>query len=130
MRKIRVVHILEATIGGTRKHLRDLVTRLDKGRFDVDAICAPLRDPHFGADVEMMRAAGAQVHLVPMVRRISPIGDYLAYGHLRKLLRDGSYDVAHAHSAKAGILGRHAARAAGVPRIVYTPHGFPFAMRV
>jgi glycosyltransferase involved in cell wall biosynthesis len=125
-----VVHILEATTGGTRKHLRDLVTRLDKSRFDVDAICSPLRDPHFVADVSAMRAAGAQVYLVPMRRQISPIRDYVAYGRLRKLLRDGKYDIAHAHSAKAGVLGRYAARAAGVPRIVYTPHGFPFAMWV
>jgi len=128
--KIRVVHILEATTGGTRKHLRDLVTGLDQSRFDVHAICSPLRDPHFADDVETMRAAGAEVHLVPMVRQVSPARDYLAYRRLRALLHGGSCDIAHAHSAKAGLLGRYAARAAGVPHVVYTPHGFPFAMRV
>ncbi len=130
MRKIRVVHILEATIGGTRKHLRDLVTRIDRNRFDVDVICSPLRDPHFAVDVETMRADGAQVHLVDMARGISPLRDWPAYKHVRELLREGNYDIAHAHSAKAGILGRYAARAAGVPHIVYTPHVFPFSMRV
>lgn len=128
MRKIRVVQILEATTGGTRKHLRDLVTRLDRGRFDVHAICSPLRDPHFATDVEAMRAAGAQVHLVDMVREISPASDWRAFKAIRELLRQGSYDIAHTHSAKAGILGRYAARAAGVPRVVYTPHGFAFSV--
>ena len=130
MRRIRVAQILEATTGGARKHFTYLVTRLGGGQFELDAICSPLRDPHFARDIEAMRAAGAQVHLVPMVRRISPGSDWRAYRRLRELLRQGNYDIAHAHSAKAGILGRYAARAAGVPRIVYTPHGLPFTMWV
>lgn len=42
-----------------------------------------------------------------------------------KLLRDGRFDILHAHSSKAGGLARLAARAAGVPA-VYTPHCYAF----
>jgi glycosyltransferase involved in cell wall biosynthesis len=55
------------------------------------------------------------------------------YGHpdqdaraFLKLLRElRNFDLVHAHSAKAGVLGRLAAWGVRRP-VVYTPHGFPF----
>jgi len=47
---------------------------------------------------------------------------------LRKLLAvigGGEFDVVHAHSAKAGVVARLAARAKRLP-VVYSPHCFPF----
>ena len=40
-------------------------------------------------------------------------------------MRARCYDIVHCHSAKAGVLGRLAARAACTPT-VYSPHSFPF----
>jgi glycosyltransferase involved in cell wall biosynthesis len=72
-------------------------------------------------------AAGLEVILEPSLRTpIDPRSDLRALRRLGSLLRERPFDVVHTHTAKAGTLGRMAARRAGVPRIVHTYHGFPF----
>lgn len=62
-----------------------------------------------------------------MVREINPIKDFLALLQIRKILKGIHPRIVHTHSSKAGILGRLAARMAGVPIIVHTVHGFSFS---
>jgi len=52
------------------------------------------------------------------------IEDFLGIVELLKMIREENPDVVHCHSTKAGFLGRLAARLAGVPRIIYTVHGW------
>jgi glycosyltransferase involved in cell wall biosynthesis len=61
-----------------------------------------------------------------LVRRIDPLKDLRALIFLMKLIRKERPVLVHTHSSKAGILGRLAARLAGVPIIVHTPHGHVF----
>ena len=49
-----------------------------------------------------------------LVRDVSPADDARALGHLVRLLRDRRFDAVHTHQSKAGLLGRVAARIAGV----------------
>jgi len=73
------------------------------------------------------RAAGLTVVAEPALRApIDPVRDVVAMRRLAVLLRRERFDVVHTHTAKAGTLGRLAARRAAVPRIVHTYHGFPF----
>ncbi|RJQ85476.1 glycosyltransferase [Amycolatopsis panacis] len=72
-------------------------------------------------------ASGMEVILEPALRSpIAPRDDVAALHRLTALFSRRSFDVVHTHSAKAGTVGRLAARRAGVPRIVHTYHGFPF----
>jgi glycosyltransferase involved in cell wall biosynthesis len=65
--------------------------------------------------------------LIPHLgRQIHPWNDLLAFGEMYRQIRNGRYTIVHTHSSKAGILGRWAARLAGVPIIVHTPHGHVF----
>ena len=125
----RVAEVLEATIGGTRRHFTALVTRLPSEGFDVRAVCAVGRDPAFRDDIPRMQAAGATVTELHMVRPISPAADLRAYRALRELLSRDRCDLVHTHSSKAGFVGRLAARASGVPVAVHSAHTFAFEMQ-
>lgn len=63
-------------------------------------------------------------------RSIDPLKDILAlselYTILRRLKRKGLVDAVHLHSSKSGLLGRAAARMAGISNVIYTPNGASF----
>ena len=56
-------------------------------------------------------------------REIAPLSDLRALVGLHRLMRAWRPAIVHTHTAKAGLLGRLAARAAGVPTVVHTYHG-------
>lgn len=60
------------------------------------------------------------------VREISIINDLKAFFWLYSFFRKGQFNVVHTHSSKTGVLGRIAARLAGVPLVIHTVHGFSF----
>ena len=72
------------------------------------------------------RAAGVRVAALPMARSLSPAAQWRALQALYRLMRDEKPDLVHAHMPISGVLARVAARAAGVPRVAYTCHGFLF----
>jgi glycosyltransferase involved in cell wall biosynthesis len=123
-RRVHVLHVLEATAGGTRRHLRDLVGGLDPLRFRVSVAVSLRRDADFARDIAHFRAQGVAVHLVDMQRRPAPLQDLLSGLRLLRLCCRIRPDVVHAHSSKAGFLGRCAAHAARIRVTVYTPHAF------
>lgn len=66
------------------------------------------------------------VYIPDMHREINLRADYKAYKHLLKIIREFKPDVVHTHAAKAGLLGRLAAKRAGVKVIIHTFHGHVF----
>ena len=70
---------------------------------------------------------GFEVQVIENLRRnLHPVHDVRGLIELVTALRRIKPDVVHTHSSKAGILGRLAARLAGVPLVVHTIHGLPF----
>jgi glycosyltransferase involved in cell wall biosynthesis len=61
-----------------------------------------------------------------LVRRIYPLSDLRAFFKLIRIFREERPHIVHTHTSKAGLLGRWAARLAGVPVIIHTPHGHVF----
>jgi glycosyltransferase involved in cell wall biosynthesis len=63
------------------------------------------------------------VHIPTLKRPIDPVADFRTVHRLNKLFSDLKPDIVHTHMAKAGTLGRIAARRAGVPVVLHTFHG-------
>jgi glycosyltransferase involved in cell wall biosynthesis len=126
-------------MGGVNHALRvaTVITRLEGGAGVLALRGAQVLDPEVvtptivtgsgGRLLEEAAASGIEVLVEPMLREvIAPRSDVLAMGKLESIFRERNLDVVHTHCAKAGAVGRIAARRAGVPRIVHTYHGFPF----
>jgi glycosyltransferase involved in cell wall biosynthesis len=126
LKRIKVILVLEATQGGTRRHVMDIVDGLAVERFDLLPVVSPRADGEFQPDLERMWTQGRRVVVVPMRRNPSPLRDLVALFRLWRLFRRERPDVVHAHGSKGGLLGRLAGRLAGVPRIYHTPHVYPF----
>lgn len=79
-----------------------------------------------GALAAKVRAEGFRVHAVPIVRGYNPVDHARAFAALLAFFRRERFDIVHVHTPIAALVGRLAAAAAGVPKIVYTAHGFYF----
>jgi len=78
-------------------------------------------------DLQQLGQAGVSVFQVPpLVREINPVLDAWATVTLWRLLRRVRPEVVHTHTSKAGAVGRLAARLAGIPVVIHTPHGHIF----
>jgi glycosyltransferase involved in cell wall biosynthesis len=124
--RVKVALVLEATQGGTRRHLMDIIDGLPRERFDLLPVVSPRSDGEFRPDLHRLWAEGRRVEIVPMRRAPSPLRDLVALVRLWRLFRRERPDVVHAHGSKGGLLGRLAGWLAGVPRIYHTPHVYPF----
>jgi glycosyltransferase involved in cell wall biosynthesis len=117
----RVLLAFEPPDGGVAENVLQLARGLGAHGWEVE-LAGPL-EARIYPDAS---AAGVRIHRLPFVRGYgSPRDDLAALRGLRALLRNGSYELVHCHSAKAGVLGRLAARSLRVPA-VYSPHCFPF----
>jgi glycosyltransferase involved in cell wall biosynthesis len=123
---VRVVHIMEATIGGTRRHVVDVARGEARRGLDVHLAVSAEREPRFLGDLRALEAEGVRVRIVPMVREVRPERDLRHLRELASFLRELAPDVVHTHSSKAGVLGRLAAILVEAGPRVHTPHTFAF----
>ncbi len=123
---MRILHVMECTIGGTRRHLVDLAGGQAALGHEVSVIAAGLRDEGMLADFERLKGEGVHVHRLDMVRAIRPGLDWKHYGRLKGLIEQVAPDIVHSHSSKAGVLARKASLATGIGKRVHTPHTMAF----
>lgn len=128
---VRVLMVMEATIGGTKRHLLELATGLHKLGCEVSIACPRIRNESHGDTSFWDDASGAGIPVIelPMERGVWSPTNLVAVRHLAVLLRRHRYDVVHAHSSIGGAVTRIAAQIVPRsmrPKVVYTPHGFAF----
>ena len=117
-RRLRIAHV--STVDLTQRFLLfGQLRRLRDEGFDVTAISAP------GPWTSDLRAEGIRHVAWPHATRAwDPRSDALAFRELLRIFRQERFDLVHTHNPKPGFVGRLAARAAGVPVVVNTVHGF------
>ena len=110
-----------AETGGAQRYVASLLPALAE---EFDVVVAAHGDGFLGD-----ASRRARVRYVPLrhVRRpLDPLQDALGLVELFRLFRRERPALVHANSSKAGILGRLAAVAAGVPVRLFTVHGWAF----
>lgn len=118
--------ITKLAVGGAQETALAYCSYLDPDRWEASIVTGPERSPE-GDLFGEAACRGVPVVTVPSLRRrVHPTGDLRAVVELVRLFRRERPDIVHTHSSKAGLVGRLAARIAGVPVVVHTVHGWSF----
>ena len=125
---MRVTHIItRLVVGGAQENTVASVLGLRQiPGVVVHLISGPTTGPEGSLESEFAGTPEILTRVPELVRPIHPLKDWLALRQLEKILREQKPDIVHTHSGKAGILGRLAARRAGVPVILHHIHGPSF----
>ena len=125
---MRVTHIItRLVVGGAQENTVASVLGLrQKPGVEVHLISGPTTGPEGSLESEFADTPEILTRVPELVRPIHPLKDWFALRRLEKILREQKPDIVHTHSGKAGILGRLAARRAGVPVILHHIHGPSF----
>jgi len=125
---MRVTHIItRLVIGGAQENTVATVLGL---RQKPDVHVRLISGPTTGSEGSMESSFATHPEILTvapdLIRPVHPWKDIRAWSHLTRALRQESPDIVHTHSGKAGILGRLAARRAGVRVIIHHIHGPSF----
>jgi len=123
MNKKKVLFVItKSNWGGAQRYVFDLATHLPKEQFEVSVALGGS-----GLLVQKLEQSGIKTHVLnAMQRDVAFIQDVRAFFELYRLFKKVRPDVVHLNSSKAGGVGALAARLAGVPKIIFTAHGWPF----
>ena len=121
---IRVLRVIaRMNIGGPAIHATILSRGLDPSRYETLLVTGVLASGE-GDYLSSRGVALDRIVTIPgLGREIHPWNDLKAYRDLVRVIQDFKPTIVHTHTAKAGILGRLAARRCGVPVVIHTFHG-------
>lgn len=124
MPRIKIAHIItHLELGGAQKTALSLLECINKKDYQPHLITSP-----GGLLTEEARSIpNIKLYLAPsLVREINPLKDIISFWQIFRYLKREKIPLVHTHGSKAGIIGRWAARLAGVEFIFHTVHGWPF----
>jgi glycosyltransferase involved in cell wall biosynthesis len=109
---MKVLHVITGLDAGGAELQLAMILRRTRHESDVVTLYNP------GPVADMIKAQGTTVRNLGMQRNT----ELPALLRLRKLIKDGQYDVVHTHLYRAQIYARPAARLAGTPVVLTTEH--------
>jgi len=127
MQGVRILHLITRLIlGGAQENTVLSCEGQHAAGHEVTLAFGPIYGPEGSLGERARRGGYRTVELPGLVRALRPVTDRRGYRQCRRLIAKLKPDVVHTHSSKAGVLGRYAAAAEGVPAVVHTIHGLPF----
>lgn len=122
----KVVHLITLLeLGGAQGNTIYTVLNLNEKRFSAQLWAG--KGAYWDEEVKKSLGISKRLRFIPfLARSINPFFDFISLFYLWRLLKKEKPLILHTHSSKAGILGRIAARWAGIPIIIHTFHGFGF----
>ncbi len=114
--------ITKGNWGGAQKYVFDMATHLPRPEFEATVACGE-------GELLPKKLANAGIRVIPLSelgRDLRIIKDARVFSDLVKLFKKERPDIVHLNSSKIGSLGALAARLAGIPKIIFTVHGFAF----
>lgn len=136
MENIKVLHIITRfDKGGSAQNTYLSLLGLEKKNYQLSLISglsleSEMKHEEIEAkekDIQVLGSEGIEFIQCPsLVRRINIIKDIKAFFDMWRIIKKNNPVIVHTHSSKAGLMGRLAAKLAGVPVIVHTPHGHVF----
>lgn len=103
-----------------KNFLLPLIDGMQEKTWQVTAVCSD------GPFVDDLRRLGYRIETVAIARNMNPVPVLRSLWALVRLFRRERFDVLHVHTPVAALIGRLAARLAGIPLVIYTAHGFYF----
>jgi len=122
MKKKVLYLITKATWGGAQRYVYDLATHLDTTKFQPSVAfgtAGKLSDDLTKANIKTYGISS-------LGRDIALISDIKSFSQIIRCIKNVRPDVLHVNSSKAATLGALAGRLCGVPKIIFTVHGWPF----
>lgn len=117
----RVLELCQPPDGGAAENAVQLTLGLGAHGWEAEFAGPPEARRH-----AILEAAHVPLHRLPLASGFgSPGATARTVRALTRLISRRGYDLVHCHSGPSGVVGRIAARRAGIPA-VYSPHSFPF----
>jgi glycosyltransferase involved in cell wall biosynthesis len=126
MERAKVLHIItHLGVGGALDNTLLTVKGLSRERYEVDLAAGVLTGDYYELWQERAEACADKVILFrDLQREPHPAKDKRVLQQLTDFIRERNYDIVHTHTAKAGVIGRIAAKRAGAAKVVHTFHSF------
>jgi glycosyltransferase involved in cell wall biosynthesis len=114
--------ITKSNFGGAQKYVYELACEAQKNNFDVSVAVGGN-----GILIEKLKKAGLTVYTLKSLKRdVGFISEIKSFFEILALLKKVKPDILHVNSSKAGATGSLAGRLCGIPKIIFTIHGWAF----